>query len=223
MLVLSHSLGADHTMWNPQMAGLTRYFRVLRYDTRGHGASAVPLGRYTISDLGQDVIDLFAALRIERAHFCGLSMGGMVGMWLAANAPAKVGRLALCNTAATMGPPQLWQMRIEAVRNGAMEAIAEGVLIRWFTAAFLERQPDTVAWMRQVLTRTSPEAYIARCEAICDMDQRDLLPSIPRRPRSSFLARLMPRQRQLMGDFLPPRFQEPTTRNWTWRTCPTSK
>ncbi|HKD77970.1 MAG TPA: alpha/beta fold hydrolase, partial [Ktedonobacterales bacterium] len=106
LVVLSNSLGTDHTMWEPQLAAFTRQFRVLRYDGRGHGASAVPPGPYTIADLGEDVIHLYDALGVKRAHYCGLSMGGMVGMWLAAHAPERVDRLVLCNTSARLGPPQ---------------------------------------------------------------------------------------------------------------------
>src|SRR5579859_8196023 len=107
LLTLSNSLGTDHTMWEPQLPAFTKFFRVLRYDSRGHGASAAPQGPYTIAQLGQAVVDLYRALDIDRAHYFGLSMGGMVGMWLASNAPEYVDRLVLCNTAARLGPPQL--------------------------------------------------------------------------------------------------------------------
>jgi 3-oxoadipate enol-lactonase len=128
--------------------------------------------------LGQDVVHLYEALGIERAHYCGLSMGGMVGMWLAVNAPEVVNRLVLCNTAARLGPPQLWDARIEAVRLGGMPAIVSAVLVRWFTAAFMSHPSDVVDHMRQVLANTSAEGYIACCEAIRDMDQRAILPRI---------------------------------------------
>lgn len=178
LLVLSNSLGTDHSMWEPQLAAFTRAFRVLRYDSRGHGASVAPPGPYTIAELGQDVVHLYEALGIERAHYCGLSMGGMVGMWLAVNAPEVVNRLVLCNTAARLGPPQLWDARIEAVRLGGMPAIVSAVLVRWFTAAFMSHPSDVVDHMRQVLANTSAEGYIACCEAIRDMDQRAILPRI---------------------------------------------
>lgn len=178
LLVLSNSLGTDHTMWERQMPALTPHFRVLRYDSRGHGASAAPKGPYTIEDLGQDVLDLYDALRISRASFCGLSMGGMVGMWLAANAPERVERLALCNTAARLGPPQLWDARIEAVRSGGMSAIVQAGLARWFTTPFLGADSPDVAATRQTLVNTSAEGYIANCEAIRDMDQRAILSRI---------------------------------------------
>ncbi len=177
-LVLSNSLGTDHTMWEPQMSAFTQQFRVLRYDSRGHGASAVPPGPYTIADLGKDVVHLYDALGIQRAHFCGLSMGGMVGMWLATNAPERVDRLVLCNTSARLGPPQLWDARIESVRHEGMASIVSAVLARWFTAPFIAQAPEVIERMRQVLASTPAEGYIACCEAIRDMDQRDILAQI---------------------------------------------
>ena len=178
LLLLSNSLGTDHSMWEMQMPVFTRHFRVLRYDSRGHGASAVPAGPYTIEDLGQDVLHLYAALGIAQAHYCGVSMGGMVGMWLAAHAPEHVDRLVLSNTAARLGPPQTWDARIEAVRAGGMPAIVPAVLARWFTASFMSRTPGVIDHMRQVLTDTPAEGYIACCEAIRDMDQRAILSRI---------------------------------------------
>lgn len=177
-LLLSNSLGTDHTMWDAQIPALTRHFRVVRYDGRGHGASAVPVGPYTIADLGQDVVALYEALGIQRAHFCGLSLGGMVGMWLAANAPERVDRLALCNTAARLGPPEYWDARIEAVRAGGMSAIVSAVLARWFTGAFMSQFPTEIERVRQVFANTPAAGYIACCEAIRDMDQRASLPRI---------------------------------------------
>lgn len=178
LLVLSNSLGTNHSMWEPQLPVFTRYFRVLRYDSRGHGASVVAPGPYTIDDLGRDVVHLYSALGITRAHFCGLSMGGMVGMWLAAHAPDCVDRLVLCNTAARLGPPQLWNARIEAVRAGGMSAIVPAILARWFTSAFMSESPSVIDHMRQILASTPAEGYIACCEAIRDMDQRTMQPGI---------------------------------------------
>lgn len=178
LLVLSNSLGTDHTMWEPQLSAFTKFFRVLRYDSRGHGASAVTPGPYTIEQLGQDVVELYRALGIRQAHYCGLSMGGMVGMWLAANAPECVDRLVLCNTAARLGPPQLWDARIEAIRLGGMSSIVSAVLVRWFTAPFLSRPSNVLDHMREVLTTTPADGYIACCEAIRDMDLRAILSRI---------------------------------------------
>lgn len=177
-LALANSLGTDHRMWEPQRAAFTRRFHTLRYDSRGHGASAAPAGPYTMDALGRDALDLIEALGIARASFCGLSMGGMVGMWLAANAPERVDRLILCNTAAQMGPPTFWDARIAAVRAGGMPAIAEGVVARWFTPEFVAREPEVIERMEQTLVAISAEGYIACCEAIRDMDQRALLARI---------------------------------------------
>ena len=120
VLVLSNSLGSDLRMWDAQVPAFAERFRVLRYDSRGHGQSAVPPGPYRIEDLGRDLLALLDALGLERVHFCGLSKGGMVGMWLAVNAPDRVERLVLCNTSAYLGPPELWNARIEAVRQSGM-------------------------------------------------------------------------------------------------------
>lgn len=178
VVALSNSLGTDHHMWEPQLPALTQRFRTLRYDARGHGASAAPPGPYTMDGLGRDALDLLAALGIARASFCGLSMGGMAGMWLAANAPEMVERLILCNTAAQMGPPQFWDARIAAARAGGMRAIADGVVARWFTTDFATREPAVIERMRAALANTSAEGYIACCGAIRDMDQRGLLARI---------------------------------------------
>jgi 3-oxoadipate enol-lactonase len=178
VLVLSNSLGTDLGMWDPQMQAFAERFRVLRYDSRGHGQSAVTPGPYTIDELARDVIALLDKLSIERAHFCGLSMGGMVGMWLGANAGERVDKLVLCNTAALIGPPELWNARIENVRKGGMEAIAAAVLERWFTPAFRERAPEAIEPVRRTLVATPAEGYVACCAAVRDMDQRDTLSSI---------------------------------------------
>lgn len=178
VLVLSNSLGTDLGMWNPQMQPFAERFRVLRYDSRGHGQSAVTPGPYTIDELAGDVIALLDKLSIERAHFCGLSMGGMVGMWLGANAGERVDKLVLCNTAALIGPPELWNARIENVRKGGMKAIAAAVLERWFTPAFRERAPQAIEPVRRTLVATPAEGYVACCAAVRDMDQRDSLSRI---------------------------------------------
>lgn len=178
VLVLSNSLGTDYSMWDAQMPRLQRHFRVLRYDSRGHGASAVPPGPYTIEMLGRDALALLDALAIGQAHFCGLSMGGMVGMWLAVHQPERIGRLALCNTAARMGPPQLWDARIESVRRDGLANASTSIIARWFTPTFFAKEPETVETMRQMLARMPADGYIACCEAIRDMDQRDKLARI---------------------------------------------
>lgn len=178
VLALSNSLGTDYSMWDAQMPTLQRHFRVLRCDSRGHGASAVPTGPYTIEMLGRDALALLDALEIGQAHFCGLSMGGMVGMWLAVHQPERIDRLALCNTAARMGPPQFWDARIEAVRRDGLDVMSAPIIARWFTPPFFDKAPETVETMRQTLARTPADGYIACCEAIRDMDQREKLARI---------------------------------------------
>ncbi|MEJ7668660.1 MAG: 3-oxoadipate enol-lactonase [Casimicrobiaceae bacterium] len=178
VLVLSNSLGTNLSMWEPQMGELTRGFRVLRYDTRGHGESSVTPGPYSIERLGRDVVALLDRLGIDRAHFCGLSLGGMTGMWLAIHAPTRLSRLALCNTAAHMPPADLWNGRIDQVRGGGMEAIVAPVLARWFTPDFLARSPDIAASVRQMVLATPADGYIACCAAIRDMDQREAIAGI---------------------------------------------
>ena len=178
VLVLSHSIGTSLSMWDPQIEALAREFRVLRYDSRGHGRSAVTPGPYTIDRLAQDVVGLLDRLRIARAHFCGLSMGGMVGQWLGVHAPERLHKLALCNTAARIGTPEMWNARIEAVRKGGMASISAAVLERWFTPAFIASEPETVAATREVLEATSPDGYVACCAAIRDMDQREAISAL---------------------------------------------
>src|SRR5277367_5823511 len=149
MLVLSNSLGTDLTMWDPQMPALLRQFQVLRYDPRGHGQSSqepasVSPQPYLVDRLGRDVVALLDACGVARAHFCGLSMGGMTGMWLGREAPDRIDRLALCNTAARIGPPEVWDKRVETVRASGMTAIIPAVIERWFTAPFQARDPAAV-------------------------------------------------------------------------------
>jgi 3-oxoadipate enol-lactonase len=176
--VLSNSLGTDLAMWDAQMPALLQLFQVLRYDTRGHGRSSVPGAAYAVDRLGRDVLALLDACGLARAHFCGLSMGGMTGMWLGCHAAARVERLALCNTAARIGPPEVWDKRIEAVRGGGMAAITSAVIERWFTPAFRAREPDAVARIVAMLHATPPDGYVAACGAIRDMDQRDRIAAI---------------------------------------------
>ena len=177
-LVLSNSLGTDYGMWEPQMPLWSRHFRVLRYDTRGHGKSALPPGPCAIADLADDVLALLDHLDIARAHFCGLSLGGMTGMQFAVRHPQRLERLALCNTSAYMGPASNWDVRIAAVTGGGMHAVTEGVIGRWFTPRFRASDPADVAKVRQMLLETSPAGYAACCAAIRDMDQRESVKGI---------------------------------------------
>src|SRR5579864_79741 len=178
VLVLSNSLGTNLSMWDPQIPALTAQFRVLRYDTRGHGQSSVTAGPYTITQLGRDVVGLLDGLGIERAHFCGLSMGGVIGMWLGVYAPERINRLVLCNTAAKIGTADMWNTRIETVPTNGLSAVAETQAQRWFTPAFIAKAPDVIAATRQMIASTPPEGYAANCGAIRDMDQRETISRI---------------------------------------------
>lgn len=175
-LVLAHSLGASLSLWAPQVVHFSQRFRVLRYDARGHGLSGVPPRPYTLAGLGSDVLGLFDALAIERASFCGISMGGATGMWLATHAAQRLDRLVLCNTTPWLGPPEPMNARIAQVLAAGVEPLVEGILERWFTAEFRALEPAAVESVRQALLATPAAGYAGCCEAIRDMDQRaDLL------------------------------------------------
>ena len=178
VIAFTGSLGTDLTMWQPQSDRLGERFRTLRYDIRGHGASEVPPGPYSMDDLGSDLIALLDRLGVERASLCGLSIGGMISMWVAAHAPERVERMVLCCTSALLGPPEGWHERAAAVRASGVEAIADAVLKRWFTPAFREEHPDVLADMRRILVATPREGYAGCCEAIAAMDLTGDLPSI---------------------------------------------
>jgi 3-oxoadipate enol-lactonase len=171
-LVLSNSLGADLSMWAPQVEAFAAHFRLLRYDTRGHGHSATPPGPYTIEQLSGDVLGLLDALKIERAHFCGISMGGLTGMALAARHPERLSRVVLSNTAARIGSPEVWVPRAQRAREEGMRAIADAVLPRWFSAPFIAAEPLVFAAIRDVFVHTDNAGYAWNCEAIDAADLR---------------------------------------------------
>lgn len=170
VIVFSNSLGTNLSMWDPQVAALRGEFRILRYDTRGHGLSAVAPGPYTQEQLGGDIIALMDAVEVRQAYFCGLSMGGQVGIWLGANAPDRFGRLMLCDTAAHIGNSEIWNTRIATIRAGGMPAIVSGTIERWFTQRFIAQAPEAIAPVRRMILDTPPQGYIACCEAIRDTD-----------------------------------------------------
>jgi 3-oxoadipate enol-lactonase len=178
VIVFTGSLGTDLTMWRPQSDRLGARFRTLRYDIRGHGRSPVPPGPYSIADLGSDLVALLDRLGIERAALCGLSIGGMISMWVAAHHPERVERLVLCCTSALLGPASAWHERVAAVQAGGIESIADAVLARWFTPAFASEHPEVIERMRAKLIATPAEGYIGCCEAIAAMDLTGDLPSI---------------------------------------------
>lgn len=178
VIVFTGSLGTDLGMWQPQSDALRSRFRTLRYEMRGHGRSEVPPGPYSMDDLGSDLVALLDRLGIERAAVCGLSIGGMISMWVAAHAPERVERLVLCCTSPLLGPRDAWLERAATVRAGGVEAVADGVLGRWFTPAFRDSHPAVLERMRQVLVSTPREGYAGCCEAIAAMDLTGDLPSV---------------------------------------------
>ncbi len=141
VVMLSNSLGTNLSMWDGQLPALARRYRVLRYDSRGHGQSAATPGPYTIEQLARDALGLLDSLDLVQVSFCGLSMGGMVGQWLGANAAQRVSRLVLCNTAARIGTAEIWNARIDAVNRDGMAAIVEGVVARWYSPSFIAASP----------------------------------------------------------------------------------
>src|SRR5436189_100041 len=171
-LMLSNSLGSTMQMWEPQMKALTQVFRVIRYDRRGHGRSNVPPGPYSLERFGRDVLAILDDLNIAKAHWCGLSMGGMVGQWLGANAPDRFGKIVLSNTTCHYPDPTRWNDRIKAVKQGGIAAVADAVMAGWMTADFREREPQIAANMKAMMLTTPVEGYIACCEALSTLDQR---------------------------------------------------
>jgi len=175
VLMLSNSLGTTHRMWDDQVKPLTQHFRLVRYDRRGHGQSGAPKGPYTMEQLGRDALAIIDALDIETINWCGLSMGGMVGMWLGANAPERINKLILSNTAAYFPDKTLWNDRIRTVREKGLASIVNANMERWFTKDFRARAPQALQRMADMFVSTPLEGYVGCCEAVRDMDHRDLL------------------------------------------------
>ena len=177
-LMLSNSLSSNLSMWDPQMPEFLKRYRVVRYDHRGHGGTDAPAGPYSMERLAQDAVDILDALGIARAHWCGLSMGGMTGMWMLTHHSERIDRAVLANTAAYMGPPELWQGRIQTATEGGMAALVDGTIERWFTPEFRERDPETIARVRAMILATPAQGYMGCCGAIRDMDQREAIRDI---------------------------------------------
>lgn len=177
-LMLSNSLATNLGMWDPQMPALTAHFRVIRYDHRGHGGSDAPQGPYSFAGLAEDAVGILDALGIEKAHWCGLSMGGMTGMRMLTDHADRIGRAVLANTAAQMGTADIWNSRAETARSQGMSVIADPTLERWFTPEFREGKPQAVGRVREMIYATPAQGYAACCEAIRDMDQRESIRAI---------------------------------------------
>jgi 3-oxoadipate enol-lactonase/4-carboxymuconolactone decarboxylase len=170
VLVLSHSIGTDTGLWAPQVEELLPHFQILRYDTRGHGASDVPGGEYSVEQLGRDLKGLVDALNISRFAFCGLSMGGAIGQWLAVNAPDRLNGLVLANTTPQFGPRSNWESRIQTANEKGMAGIAEVVMPRFFSSETLARRDANVNSVKSVLLGTDPNGYCGCCAALRDFD-----------------------------------------------------
>lgn len=177
-VMLSNSLMSTHAMWDPQVAALTERFRVLRYDTRGHGRSEVTPGPYTIELLADDAAALVEATGLGAVHFVGLSMGGMVGQQLAVRHPRRVLSLSLCDTASEMPPRSMWEGRFETARRQGIAGLVDSTIQRWFVPSFIAREPDAIAWVRSMILETTPEGYIACASAVRDMSQTHILRQI---------------------------------------------
>jgi len=178
VLVLSHSIGADHAMWAPQVPDLLPHFQVLRYDTRGHGASEVTKGDYTVELLGNDVLRLADSLGIRKFAFCGLSMGGAIGQWLGLNAADRLTSLVLANTAPKFGERSNWETRIKMVSEGGMGAIVDMAMQRFFSPQTVANPSAYASAIKSVLLATDPVGYMGCCAALRDFDMRDTLANI---------------------------------------------
>lgn len=173
VLVLSNSIATSLHMWDGQVQTLSEAYRVLRYDFRGHGKSDTPAGAYSVDRLGRDVIELLDSLEIKQAHFCGLSMGGWVGQWLAVHAPDRIGRLILSNTAAYLGPPSNFDAQIRAVLAVKdMADTADQFMRNWFPASMLAGPNEIVDTFRAMVLATPPRGLAGCFAALRDCDLR---------------------------------------------------
>ncbi|SDC72300.1 4-carboxymuconolactone decarboxylase /3-oxoadipate enol-lactonase [Cupriavidus sp. YR651] len=179
VIVFSNSLGTDHTMWKPQADALAGRFRVVRYDVRGHGRSTAPDAAFTVADLGRDVVALLDALQIDKAVFCGLSMGGLTGMWLGAYAPERFSKIVLANTAPKIGTAEAWNTRIDTVLRDGMGSLTEASIQRWFTPDFVATSGRALDDLRAVLAGLDPRGYAGSCAAVRDADLREAVRTIP--------------------------------------------
>lgn len=177
-IVFSNSLGTNFSMWQAQIECFSQDHFVICYDTRGHGASSAPKGPYTLDQLGQDVVNLLDHLNIEKAAFCGISMGGLTGQWLAIHHANRFSHVVVCNTAAKIGQEQAWSDRAALVREQGLAPIASTAAGRWFTEAFVQSNPDIIAKLSNDLGAGSPEGYASCCEALAKADVREQLKEI---------------------------------------------
>jgi 3-oxoadipate enol-lactonase len=178
VLMLSNSLGTDLRMWDPQVPEFSKHFRVVRYDRRGHGKSGAPQGPYSFDRFGRDILAIADALKIKTMHWCGLSMGGMDGQWLGANAPERIEKLVLANTNYYYEDKSPWADRIKFVLDSGLASFVDANMVRWFTKGFIERAPQEIARMKEMFLASNREGYAACVGAIRDMDFRASNPRI---------------------------------------------
>lgn len=178
VIVFSNSLGTTGVMWDAQADALSDRFQVLRYDTRGHGGTPAPDGPYTVGELGGDVVALLDRLGLERVSFCGLSIGGMTGMWLGVHAPERIDRLVICCTGMQLPTAEMWTERASQVRAEGLGSLIDATMERWFTPDFPERKPEVVERIREIFLTTDPEGYAGCCEALAEFDMRGQLDAI---------------------------------------------
>lgn len=177
-VVFSNSLGTSISMWNKQLEAVSQHFNILLSDTRGHGDTEVTEGYFSVELLGQDVLHLTKTLGIEAFHFCGLSMGGLIGQWLALNGGNRIQKIVLCNTAAKIGTDASWNERIALVKSQGLEAVAASTPAKWFTDGFIEDEPNQVEGIMSDFKRNSPQGYVSNCAMVRDADFREVLKNI---------------------------------------------
>jgi len=178
VLLLINSIGTARELWAPQVEAFSRAYRLIRYDARGHGASSVPSGDYTIEQLGRDALAILDAERADTASVCGISLGGLTAMWMGVHAPQRVASLILANTAARIGTVQSWTDRMALVRERGMSAVADLAIPLWFSSGFAQRHPATLARFRSMIEACAPEGYLGCCAALRDEDLREAIADI---------------------------------------------
>ncbi len=177
-LIFTHSLGSDHRMWEPQVQALKEEYYIVSIDNIGHGGSDAPPGDYSVADMAAGVLAVADAEQLEHFHYCGLSVGGITGLYLGVHHADRLMSMTLSNTAAKIGAPELWNERIDVARSQGMGALVDGVIARWFSPGFSERHPDRFALARETLLATDPNGYAGVSAALRDADLRDVVGSI---------------------------------------------
>lgn len=201
VLMLSNSLGTNLSMWEPQAPAFAKHFRLVRFDRRGHGKSSVPKGPYTMEMLGRDAVAVMDGLGLKTVSWCGLSMGGMEGQWLGANAANRIDKLILSNTSCYYPDKTSWNDRIKIVQEKGLGALVGPNMERWFTKEFRERAPDKLEWMSKMFLATDAEGFLGCGMAVRDMDHRALLPKI-KAPTLVIIGRSDPATTPEMGEYI---------------------